>query len=268
MSYKKIIPLLLAAILAISLFSACGKAKTGDGEPTEVLVGVGADFSPISFYNDDKELDGFEYELLAAIDDRLPEYTFTYKPSDFTNILLSLESGKIDAAAHLFEYNIERGDKFLYGTEGYIHFDLYFVSKTGAEINSFEDLAGKKLIADGNGSNSFYIANKWNEEHGKPFEIIFEPTAPILIEDLESGVGDATLASVSQYDGWVREYNADIQISDAVVNESGTFILFNKDTGAELQAAFDKALADLKTEGFVAELSIKWFDADVSVKAK
>ncbi|MDR3239894.1 MAG: transporter substrate-binding domain-containing protein [Clostridiales bacterium] len=265
---KKIISLLLTAVLAISLFSACGKAKTEDGDAKEVIIGLGADFSPISFYNDDKELDGFEYELLAEIDSRLPEYVFTYKPSDFTNILLSLESGKIDAAAHLFEFNIERDNKYLYGTEGYMHFDLYFISKTGNPINSYEDLTGKKLIVESNAGNAFYVANKWNEEHGKPFEIIFEPTAPILIEDIESGVGAAALASSAQYDGWVREYGADIQLSDGVVNESGTFILFNKQTGAELQAAFDKVLADLKTEGFVTELSLKWFGVDVSVKAK
>jgi L-cystine transport system substrate-binding protein len=276
LNFKKTVSLWLAALMLALTLSACGNSSQQQGgessadKPTEVIIGMGADFSPLSFYNEKKELDGFEKDLLDEIDARLPQYTFSYKTFDFTNILLALESGKIDAAVHLFEYNIERAAKFLYGTEGYTHFDLYLIVRdTNDSITTLEDLKGKKLLVQNNAGNSYYVSNKWNEEHGKPFEIIFEPTTPLTIEDLETGVADAALFSKIEYDGWIREYDAKIKIVGGVVNESETFILFNKETGTEFQKAFDGALKEIKENGsWLSDRSVKWLQNDISVKPK
>jgi L-cystine transport system substrate-binding protein len=258
--------LFLLIALTVIVLSSCGsnqaeqteQSDRAEPEVQEVIIGTGADFPPLSFYNDKNELTGFEKDMLDAIDERLPQYTFTYQTFDFTNILMSLESNKVDVGVHLFEYNIERDQKYLYGKEGYYKFDLnWIVREDDDSIGKIEDLAGKTYVSEGSTSNNFYLVNKWNEEHGKPFEIIISPNYPLVVEDLESGAADATLATISQLEGWQREYNAKLK-ANGQFQESPTYLLFNKDTGAQLQEDFDNALAEIKADGTLAELAVKY----------
>jgi L-cystine transport system substrate-binding protein len=249
---------LFGTVLALSLLSACTAKKTQSGI-TEVIVASGADFPPLSFFNEKNELSGFEVDMLRAIDERLPQYQFTYQTYDFTNLLLALESGKIDVAAHLFEYNIEREQKYLYGKTGYYKFDLNWVVREDNDtFHSINDLAGKKYISQNNASNSFYLINKWNDEHGNPFQIIFAPNYPLIVEELENGTGVANLATRSQAEAWIREYNAKIKIVGDVYSESDTYLIFNKQTGSQLQQDIDKALAELKAEKVLESLAVKY----------
>jgi L-cystine transport system substrate-binding protein len=249
----------LAAVLLCAYAAQAGQTDRKQLEVREVIIGTGADFPPLSFYNDKNELTGFEKDMLDAIDERLPQYTFKYQTFDFTNILMSLESNKIDVGAHLFEYNIERARKYLYGKEGYYKFDLnWIVREDDDSISQIEDIAGKTFVSENSTSNNFYLVNKWNEEHGKPFEIIIAPTYPLLVESLESGEADATLATLGQLEGWQREYGAKLKAT-GLLQESPTYLLFNKDTGKQLQEDFDKVLAEIKTDGTLAKLAVKYW---------
>lgn len=230
---------------------------------TEVIIGTGNSYNPYCYLDENNQLTGFEKAVLDEIDARLPDYKFTYQALDFDNILLSLESGKIDVAAHQFEYNIERDQKYLYGTVGYTTYALYLVTREDDDsIKSFEDLKGKKLISTSTTNNAYYIANKWNEEHGKPFEIVFSATTPLLIEDLENGVGDAFISVARQIPKYKEEYNAKIKLVGDPVSNSNTYYLFNKQTGQELQKVFDQALTDLKADGTLSKLSVQWLGDD------
>jgi L-cystine transport system substrate-binding protein len=251
------------------VFAGCNKkVDSATAQVTEVIIGTGADFPPLSFFNEKNELSGFEIDMLRAIDERLPQYSFTYRTFDFQNILLSLESGKIDVGAHLFEYNTERAQKFLYGDSGYFKFDLYWVVREDNEdFHSIEDLAGKTYVSDSTASNNFYIVNKWNDEHGKPFKIIFESNYPLLVEDIENGTAAASLATLSQVNGWKENYKAKVKVAGGVYNESDTYFLFNKRTGEQFKTEFDRALSELKREGVLKEIAIKhWGHADYLAK--
>ena len=63
-------------------------------------------------------------ELVRAIDEKLEEYEFEFKTMDFSNLLLSLETNKIDFIAHQMEVNEERKEKFLFNEEPYNVFPL------------------------------------------------------------------------------------------------------------------------------------------------
>ncbi|MDR1837690.1 MAG: transporter substrate-binding domain-containing protein, partial [Treponema sp.] len=89
---------LLAAVLALAIFAGCKSGKK-DGV-TEVIIGTGSDYHPYCYLDEKNELTGFEKAVLDEIDRRLPEYKFTYRIFNFANILLSLETGAIDIAAH------------------------------------------------------------------------------------------------------------------------------------------------------------------------
>ena len=64
------------------------------------------------FLDDKGNLTGYDVELVRAIDEKLPEYKFEFKTMEFSNLLLSLETRKIDFIAHQMEVNSEREEKF------------------------------------------------------------------------------------------------------------------------------------------------------------
>jgi len=256
----RVILALFTAVLTLAVFTGCKNKKDG---VTEVIIGTGSDYNPYCYLDEKNELTGFEKAVLDEIDRRLPEYRFTYKIFDFTNILLSLETGAIDIAAHQFEFNIERNEKYLYGSEGYTTYDLFLVVRENDDsIKTFADLKGKKLIVTNTSANIYYVSNKWNNENGNIFEFVFASSTPLMIEDLENGTGDAFVSVARQVPRYQQEYNAKIKIVGDPVSDSQAFYLYNRKTGGELKEVIDRVLAELKADGTLAALSIKWLGAD------
>jgi ABC-type amino acid transport substrate-binding protein len=268
---KKSIFLLSALLIAANAtVMANGKADnsaSGTGKPAEIIVGAGSTYNPYWFLDANNNLTGFEKAVLDEIDRRHPEFTLKYQVYDFANILLSLESGKIDIAAHQFEYNIERNQKFLYGSEGYTTFPLYLaVREDDDSIKSFEDLTGKTVVSPSTTDNAFYITNKYNEDHGKPFKIIFEATRTLSLEDITAHRADAMIDMIRNIEVYNREYNAHLKAVGEPVQNSNAYYLFNKQNGAQLKATFDAEIKKLKEDGTLLKLSQQWLGGDFIAK--
>ncbi|MDR1444529.1 MAG: transporter substrate-binding domain-containing protein [Treponema sp.] len=260
--------LLLTTVIAIA-GAAGSSAHSGSsgGRPREIIIGAGSAYNPYWFLDENNRLTGFEKTVLDEIDARHPEFTLSYQIYDFANILLSLESGKIDVAVHQYEYNIERDQKYLYGKVGYTTFPQYIAAREDdADINGFEDLKGKTVVSTSTTNNSYYITNKWNEDHGRPFNIIFEATTALALEDIATGRADAMVSMIRNIESYKREYGAKIRASNKPVDNSNTYYLFNKQTGGELRQIFDAALEELKNDGTLVQLSHQWLGGDFIVK--
>ncbi|MDR0562634.1 MAG: transporter substrate-binding domain-containing protein [Spirochaetaceae bacterium] len=267
------IALFTAIALGASALTGCVKSQDASGEPrsgakpAEIIIGAGSAMNPYWYLDENNQLTGFEKALLDTIDARLPQYTFKYQIYDFANILLSLEAGKIDVAVHQYEYNIERNQKFLYGTVGYTTFPLYIaVREDDDSIASFEDLKGKTVVSTSTTNNSYYITNKWNEEQGRLFTIIFEATTALALEDIASGRADAMVVMLRHIENYKKEYQAKIKPVGEPVSNSNAYYLFNKQTGKELQAVFDEQLQALKDDGTLRQLSETWLGGDFIAK--
>jgi L-cystine transport system substrate-binding protein len=255
--------LLVAASATVMANGQAAGSASGTGKPTEIIIGAGSAYNPYWFLDADNNLTGFEKAVLDEIDRRHPEFTLKYQVYDFANILLSLETGKIDVAVHQYEYNIERDQKYLYGSVGYTTFPLYLaVREDDNSINSFEDLKGKTVVSTSTTGNAYYVANKWNDEHGKPFNIIFEATTALALEDIAAHRADALVSMIRNIESYKREYNASVKAVGEPVSNSNTYYLFNKQTGAQLKATFDAALKQLKDDGTLLKLSQEWLGGD------
>ncbi|WP_162505074.1 transporter substrate-binding domain-containing protein, partial [Treponema endosymbiont of Eucomonympha sp.] len=146
---QRIIAAALAFAAALSAHAA-GSAKTGKGKPREIVVGAGSASKPYWYLDERNKLTGFEKAVFDEIDARRPEFTIRYQVQDFSNLLLSLEAGKVDVAAYQLEYNPERAKKYLYGTVGYTTFPLHLgVREDDFSIRSFADLKGKTVVLTG-----------------------------------------------------------------------------------------------------------------------
>ncbi|WP_062326969.1 transporter substrate-binding domain-containing protein [Treponema endosymbiont of Eucomonympha sp.] len=263
---KRIVAAALAFAATLSA-NAAGNAKNSGAQPREIIVGAAAAYPPYWYLDEHNKPTGFERAVLDEIDARHPEFAFRYQAQSFANILLSLEAGKIDVAACQCEYNAERAQKYLYGTVGYTTFPLHLgVRENNFSIRSFDDLKGKTVVVLISPSNAYYITNKWNEEHGRPFKFIFASTFALICEDIASGRADATVSTARDFERWNKEYDAHLRVVQPQVYDSDTYYLFNKRTGAELQKTLDAALKELKDDGTIKRLSLEWLGGDFVAK--
>ena len=178
-SLKKLLTMTLSLAFVFSvLLAGCGKDNQSEEGVTKITVGTGNGYAPYCYLDENGNLAGYEYEVLKAVDELLPQYEFEYQTSDFTNVAISLDAGKIDIAAHQYEYNDERASKYLFGEEPYTTFVTYLVvPKENTSISSLDDLQGKTVFAGGKGSNTTSIIEKYNEEHkDNPVKIVNSET--------------------------------------------------------------------------------------------
>ncbi|STY45199.1 L-cystine-binding protein tcyK precursor [Listeria grayi] len=108
---KKLISIL--AVLLLTVLTACSNADASDKKVQTITVGTGTQFPNICFIDKNGKLTGYDVELIREIDKRLPNYKFKFKTMDFSNLLVSLGSQKVDMVAHQME-KIKNGHKNSY----------------------------------------------------------------------------------------------------------------------------------------------------------
>ncbi|MGC5775017.1 transporter substrate-binding domain-containing protein [Paenibacillus pabuli] len=240
--------------------SASGKDKV-----TKIIVGTGTQFPNVCFIDENGKLTGYDVELIREIDKRLPEYEFEFSTMEFKNLLLSLETKKIDLIAHQMEVNEERQAKFLFNDEAYNIFpNKIVVSEKNQDVKSIEDLKGKKLIV-GATSNAAVLAEKWNAANGNAIDIVYSGAGEDTNTQIKTGRVDATISTQFAIDYQNKVVDAQLKtVGDALSNSKVYFIL-NKDE-EELKTKIDDALKSIKEDGTLSKLSTEWLGADYTVE--
>lgn len=266
----KVVALGLTLTFLPGLLIGCS-SKSEASEVKKIVIGSGNSYNPYCYIDESGNAVGYEYDVLAAIDELLPQYEFEYKSMAFDQILLSLDSGKIDVAAHQYEYTDERASKYLFSDESYTSYITYIsVLSDDNEINGLEDLAGQRVRAGGSTSATTQILKKWNADHpGKEIIIVNSDssTDEEVVAALKNGADRATVSKKSDIAKLNSNYSDDgndwIKAVGEPVNNSQTYYLY-KQGNSELKEAIDGALKTLKENGTLSELAIKWVGYDVT----
>jgi len=256
----------MLTILSVAALAGCGKKEAAsESKVKKIVVGTGNSYEPYCYLDDKGNLAGYEYEVLKAVDDLLPQYEFEYKTSDFANVLISLDAGKIDLAAHQYEWNKERDEKYLFGKEPYTTYVTYItVAENHPDIKFLDDLQGKKVKSSA-GSNTSYILETYNKDHkDNPIKIEYvnNSTDEETITGLLNGVWDATVMTKRDADKLNKNYGKTaLKVTGDPVQTSSTYFVFSK-KDTELQGAVDGALKQLKKDGKLKQLSIDVIGGD------
>lgn len=239
--------------------------NSSQGTVKKIIVGTGTQFPNVCFIDENGKLTGYDVELIREIDKRLPEYEFEFSTMEFKNLLLSLETKKIDVIAHQMEVNEERQAKFLFNDEAYNIFpNKVVVSEKNQDVKSIDDLKGKKLIV-GATSNAAVLAEKWNAEHDNAIDIVYSGAGEDTITQIKTGRVDATISTPFAIDYQNKAVDAQLKtVGDALSNSKVYFIL-NKDE-EELKSKIDEALKSIKEDGTLSKLSTEWLGADYTVE--
>ena len=243
--------------------SDSNNATASTGGVKKIIVGTGTGFPNVCFIDENGKLTGYDVELVREIDKRLPDVEFEFKTMEFSNLLLSLETNKIDFVAHQMETNPEREQKYLFNKVPYsIFLNRVTVAKDNNTIKGLDDLVGKKVLT-GATSNSAYLLNEYNKTHNNGIDVVYTSgAANDTVQQIVSGRVDATITT-----DFANRFNTDADGNVALktvgepLNQSNVFFVFRKDE-QPLSDEIDKAITEIKADGTLKKLSEQWLGDD------
>lgn len=253
---KKFLMLCLLSLFALtSVFAGCGDAKkeaAGSGEKV-LRVGSSADFAPFEFQDvEGKEYAGFDMDLIRAVGKEMG-YKVEIQNINFDGLIPSLETGNIDAIISGMSITDERKNKVVFSKPYYQSGLTIVVKGDNQAIQSFSDLAGKKIAVQ-IGTTGATEAKKIPNAEVKEFN----SSADTFIE-LKAGGVDAVVNDRPVNDYYIVKSNEkNVKSLPDVLSAEDYGIALSK-KNAELAKKVDAALDKLKENGEYNKIYEKWF---------
>ena len=270
---KKLLTALLALLMVLTL-AGCGSKPADDPEPTpepkdeydevmargSLIVGVEGTYSPYTFHGDDGELTGFDIDVAKAIGERMG-IEIDFKEAEWDSLLVGVDTGVYDTLINDVGMTKERMEKYDYAGPVPYHIQNVYVLKDNDDIHSLEDLNGKRLATNITGAMVPYF-----ESLG--VKIVGISTSEEAQNLLQRGDCDF----LSTYPEMMEDYWK--QHPEARENTKIAFALTDyltmegipfKKGETRLRDAVEAALEEMRQDGTLSEISIKWFGVDQSV---
>lgn len=269
---KKVLFLFLS--IGLVFLAACGSddAASGDGEAESgartIEVAVPSASKPLS-YTENGELTGYEVEILRAVDERLPDYQFNIVGVGDSAAEVGLDTGKYDLIAQGLFLSEEREEKYLIPSEsnGASLMRIY-TNEANQDVETLEDLVGKEIVPVTPTGGVFNFLTAYNEENPSN-QIEFETSDSGFsyadrLQEVESGKYDAlVLPSNLGQSEIIEQAGLNIYTSEPVEVFPTYFMIHNSEENKALNVSVSDALAELKEEGVLSELSEKYYGEDV-----
>lgn len=257
---KKLTTVLMALLmlLAVAAASADSGLETIQSKGTLVIATEG-NWSPWTYHDENDVLTGFDIEIGGLIAERLgvqPEF----KEVPWESILVGVDTGAFDIACNGVGYTEERAEKFLF-TDPYVYTEaVLVVRKDNEDIKTLEDLKGKKTS---NSPNSTYALKA--EEMGATVDYVDTLGETMMM--VVDGRVDATINAKGSVDDYLSQHpDADIRIVQVFAGEPVCYPLRKTAENEDLLREINEILADLRNDGTLAALSVKYFGEDLTEK--
>lgn len=266
------------AIVAVRTTQSKKIPTTGAKAKVEKVLQVAhtQSYKPYDFVNDKGESDGFEVQVLKAVDEKLPDYKFNYNPTSDEDLLIGLESGKYDIGTKGAWKTPEREQKFIIPEEKIAASVIGLTYRTAdkAKYSNLEDFAKQngKLIPISPQNAQYKVIEDFNATNPKtPIKLDAADQFTIsdayawLLEGRYDGFFDIKLSfdnSVLAADGPYHDYAS--KLSYVPYKGIPTYPIIHKNaTNESFAKAYDKAIKELEADGTLTKLSKKYFGEDV-----
>ena len=226
-----------------------------------LTVATEGTYRPFSYHEDGcGDLTGYDVEVAEAVADKLG-LEVEFQETQWDAIFAGLDAGRFDVIANQVSINPEREEQYLFSEPYTVSPGVIVVKEGDTSISSFDDLAGK-TTAQSLTSNWYELA----QESGANVEAVEGWAQAVAL--LEQGRVDATINDKLTYLDYVKTNGqSGLEVAAETDDPSLSALAFTKDK-ADLVAAIDAALAELREEGVLAELGDKYFGADVSQSSR
>lgn len=277
-----------AAVLALTLTAAlagCGSsasstaassdtvaASTADtADETELdkvkaagklVVGVEGTYPPFTYHDDNGELTGLDIELGKALADKLGAEV-EFQEAAWDSLLIGIDTERFDTVINSVSITDERAEKYDFSDPYYYEARHVVVRADDDSIHGPEDLNGKKIAT--NTTNAFI---PWYEEQG--VEVVGIDTSGEAIDLLLSGRVDFVGINVPVLNAYLQEHpDAADKVKEAFVipNSEDVIAIPVRKGEPEFLDAINAALAELREEGTLKEISEKYLGGDYTNSA-
>lgn len=268
---KRTIATILTGVLIITVLTGCGAAKgTEKTEETNtdllaniqdagvIKVGTEGTYAPYTFHNEAGDLVGYDVEVAQAVAEKLGVKA-EFIETKWDSIIAGLDAERFDIIVNQVGVTEERQKKYSFSTPYTYTKGALIIVGSNKDINSFEDLSGKKS-AQSLTSNWATLAESYGAE------LVGADGFSQSIDLVLAGRADATINdNLTYYDYITQQPDADVKIATLSKETSKNAILIRQGNDT-LVGGIDAALAELAEEGTLKEISEKYFGVDVSVE--
>ncbi|MBO5088701.1 MAG: transporter substrate-binding domain-containing protein [Lachnospiraceae bacterium] len=278
---KKIIAIAALATLTLGSLVGCGNAETtnASSDVTKVTVATSGSPAPYMTVDENNEIGGSDIEILKAIFERLPQYELEIVKSD--DPLTGLTSGLYDLAVNNYAWREERGELYYYSLPYKTGYDVFIQRIDDEPLTGLQDIADRGYrIEVGAGNNKALALEKWNEENpDHQINIIYtESNFQIKFQNIVDGKTDVAIDDGPILDTLIGQFGLendlvgntiDAETQEFISPHNSTYFLFPKDEGgAALREDVNAVIKELKEDGTLAEILIKYFGTDTSPVAE
>lgn len=245
-----------ALVVAAALLTAIPAAQA-----ETIRVGMSGGYFPFTFVQQDK-LQGFEVDVMNAVGEVTGD-DIEFVTMSFSGLVGALEAGRIDTIANQITITPEREAKFTF-TQPYVYDGAQVVVKDGNqdEVTGVEALKGRS-VAVNLGSNFEQLLREL------PYadEIDIKTYESNLAQETALGRVDAFVMDRVSAAQLIKETPLPLALAGEPFSEIRNALPFRSDEESKaLAEKVDAALTTLKDNGKLAEISQKWFEADITKK--
>nr|WP_295714832.1 amino acid ABC transporter substrate-binding protein [uncultured Halomonas sp.] len=241
----------LSLSVASAMFAATAQAET-------LRVGMSGGYFPFTFVEQD-ELKGFEVDVMNAVGEITGD-DIEFVTASFSGLAGMLESGRVDTIANQITITPEREAKYAF-TEPYVYDGAQVVVRAGNDaIQGVEDLSGKS-VAVNLGSNYEQLLR----EQPNADEIDIRTYESNIEQDVALGRVEAFVMDRVSATQVIKEKGLPLELAGQPFSTIENALPFRDDeAGREQRDRVGSALAELRDNGELREISEKWFNTDIT----
>ncbi len=246
---KKLVSILLVAVMALSMLVGCGEKKTDWAyieDKGNMVMGITL-YEPMNYYDKDNKLTGFDTEFAQAVCEKLGVEA-EFQVIDWEQKETELKGKSIDAIWNGLTINDERKENMLFSTPYVENKQVVIIKKDNAA--KYADLASMKdaSVAVENGSAGMDVAE--SEDVFKDSKVVKAAAQKDALMEVKSGATELAILDYTLAKAVLTEdsdYN-DLMMVEGVelgVEHYGIgFRLEDKELVKKVNAAIDELVED------------------------
>jgi polar amino acid transport system substrate-binding protein len=249
---KKLIALILSALLLLSMAACSGGDKGMTIEKGKLIMSTNAEFPPYEMTTDDGGFAGIDIEIAQAIAEKLG-LELVIDDMDFNAALLAVQQGKSDMVMAGVTVDPDR-QKVMDFSNSYATGVQVIIVKEDSNVTA--DTLGDFMIGTQKGTTSdIYCSDDFGAEHVTTYD-----SSITAVQALINGQVDCVVVDNAPAQELVKA-NPGLKILETEYITENYAIGFNKGN-TQLQEAVNKALAELTADGTIQKIIDKYITAE------
>jgi ABC-type amino acid transport substrate-binding protein len=251
--------------IVVVIFCVCGlgcERGSEEAKTPKVIIAIDATFVPMSFLNEQGELDGFEVDLIKAVV-KNAKLDYELVNVEWGGLFGGLITKKFDLVISSITILEERKNRMAFSIPYLQSGIAVLVRKDIKKVDSLEQLAETKATVGAQiNTTSYYFLQKYEGIKIKTYEKFGHAVIDMANEGIDGVVGDSV--QVNYYFNKNKDLIKNARFLGSRMTSELYGIVLNK-ANIELKREIDASLKELLQNGIVQKLHKKWNLGDFSV---